>query len=86
MGEDHGWIYRGWDKGGGTTQMSGWIRLQLFWTMLSRCQRLCGAHVADARIHGACRTREPLPYTCVRMVSCQAMRCGNFTVSQVLES
>jgi hypothetical protein len=30
----------------------------------------CGAHVADARIRGAWRTREPLPYTCVRMVSC----------------
>jgi hypothetical protein len=62
----------------GTTQMSGWTRPQLFWTMLSRCQRLYDAHVADARIRDAWRIRQPLPYTCVRMVSCQAMRCGKF--------
>jgi hypothetical protein len=70
----------------GTTQMSGWIRPQLFWTVLSRCQRLCNAYVADARIQGAWRTRQPLPYICVRMVSCHPMRRENFTASQVLES
>jgi hypothetical protein len=80
-------MYSDWDKGGGgTTQMSGWTRPQLFWTVLSCCQRLCGAHVANARIQGVWRTRQPLSYTCVRMDSCEAMRCGNFTVSQVLES
>jgi hypothetical protein len=35
--------------------MNGWTRPQLFWTMLSHCQRMCGAHVADARIRGAWR-------------------------------
>jgi hypothetical protein len=63
--------------------MSGWIRPQLFWIVLSHCQRLCSAHVADARIQGAWRIRQPLSYTCVRIVSCKAMRCGNFMVSQV---
>jgi hypothetical protein len=72
--------------GGKTTWMSGWIMPQLFWTMLSHGHRLCGAHVAYARIRGAWRTREPLTYTCVRMVLCQATRCGHFTVSEVLES
>jgi hypothetical protein len=66
--------------------MSGWTRPRIFWTVLSCCQRLCSAHVADARIRGAWRTREPLPYTCVRMVSCQAMKCVHFTVSQVPKS
>jgi hypothetical protein len=33
-----------------TTQMSGWIRSQLFWTMLSRGHRFCGAHVVYVRI------------------------------------
>jgi hypothetical protein len=69
-----------------TTQMSGWTRPQLFWTVLSHGQRLCGAHVADARIRGAWKTREPLSYICVIMVSCQDMRCEHFTVNQVLES
>jgi hypothetical protein len=70
----------------GTTQMNGWTRPQLFWIVVSRCQRLCGAHVADDRIQGAWRIKQSLPYTCVRMVSCQAMRYGNFTTSHVLES
>jgi hypothetical protein len=55
--------------------MSGWTRPQLFWIVLSRDQRLCGDHVANARIQGAWRTIQPLPYT-----------CGNFMVRQVLES
>jgi hypothetical protein len=29
-----------------TTRMGGWTRSQLFWTMLYRGYRLCGAHVA----------------------------------------
>jgi hypothetical protein len=49
MAEDHSWMYSGWDKGE-TTRMSGWTRPQLFWTVLSHGQRLCGAHVAYARI------------------------------------
>jgi hypothetical protein len=85
MAEDRTWMYSGWDKGE-TTRMSGWIRAQLFWTVLSHGQRLCYAHVVDAKIRGAWRTGEPLPYTCVRMVSCQAMRCGHFTASHVQES
>jgi hypothetical protein len=64
--------------------MSGWRRAQLFWTVFSRYQRLCSAHVADAKIRDAWRTRQPLPYTCVRIVSCQAMRCENFMASEVL--
>jgi hypothetical protein len=47
---------------GKTTRMSGWTRLQLFWTVLSHGHRLCGAHVAGARIRGAWRTTGPLPY------------------------
>jgi hypothetical protein len=66
--------------------MSGWTGPQLFWTVLSHCQRLCGAYVADARIQGAWRSRQLLSYTCLRMVLCHAMRCENFTMSQVLES
>jgi hypothetical protein len=46
--------------------------------VLSHEHRLCGAHVAGARIRGACRTRVLLPYTCVRMILCQATRCGHF--------
>jgi hypothetical protein len=66
--------------------MSGWTSPHIFCAMLSHYQRLCSAHVVDARIQGAWRTRQPLPYTCVRMFSCQTMRCENFTVSQILES
>jgi hypothetical protein len=66
---------------GETAWMSGWTRPQLFWIVLSRGHRLCGAHVAYARIQGAGRTRKPLPYTCLRIVSCQTMRCGHFTTS-----
>jgi hypothetical protein len=85
MGEDRSWMYSGWDKGENYTYK--WMdKATIFWTVLSHCQRLCCAHVADARIRGAWRTRQPMPYTCVRMVSCQAMRYGNFTASQVLES
>jgi hypothetical protein len=85
MAEDHSWMYSGWDKGG-TTWMSGWTRPQFFWTILSCEHRLCSAHVEGARIQDAWRTRGPLPYTCVRVVLCQAMRRGHFTASQVLES
>jgi hypothetical protein len=61
MADDHSWIYSGWDKGK-TTQMSGWTRPHHFWTVLSRRHRLCGAHVAYARIWGAWRTSGPLSY------------------------
>jgi hypothetical protein len=71
---------------GETTRMSGWTRPQLFWTVLFCGHRLCGGHVAYDRIHGAWRIRGPLPYTCIRMVSYRAMRCGYFMSSQVLES
>jgi hypothetical protein len=57
-----------------------------FWTVLFRCQRLYSAHVADAKIRGAWRIREPLSYSCVRMVSCYAMMRENFMMSRVLES
>jgi hypothetical protein len=56
--------------------MSGWIGPQLFWTMLSCGKGLCGAHVEDDKIRGTWRTRELLPNTCVRMILCQATRCG----------
>jgi hypothetical protein len=85
MAEDRGWMYISWDKGE-TIRMSGWTRPQLFWSALSRDQCFCGAHIAYARIRGVWRTIEPLPYTCVRMVSCQAMRFGHFMASQVPES
>jgi hypothetical protein len=65
--------------------MSGWTRPHLFWTVLSHGQRLCSANVADARIRGAWRTREPFLYTCVRILLCKAMRCGLIIMSQVLE-
>jgi hypothetical protein len=65
--------------------MNGWTRTQYFWTVLSDGHRLCGVHVDYAKIRGDWRTRGPLPYTYVRIVSCQTMRCGYFTVSQVLE-
>jgi hypothetical protein len=50
--------------GGETTRMSGWKKPQHFWTVLSHGDRLCGAHVAYARIRGAWRTRGPLPHLC----------------------
>jgi hypothetical protein len=53
------------------THMSRWTRPQHFWMVLSCRHRLCGAHVAYARIRGVWRTRGLLPYTYVRMVSCQ---------------
>jgi hypothetical protein len=69
MAEDRSWMYSGWDKEE-TIRINGWTRPQHFWTVLSHGHILCGAHVADARIRGAWRTRGPLPYTCVRMVLC----------------
>jgi hypothetical protein len=81
MAEDRSWMYSGWDKGGGDYTDEWMDMITSFLTMLSCCQRLC-----DARIRGAWRTRQPLPYICVRMVLCHAMRCGNCTVSQVLKS
>jgi hypothetical protein len=52
MAEDRNWMYYDWDKGE-ITQISGWTRPQLFWTMLSRGHRLYVAHVAYVRIQGA---------------------------------
>jgi hypothetical protein len=54
----------------GTIQMSGWTNkattfLDCAFSRL-KIVRCPGAHVADARIRGAWRTREPLPYICVR--------------------
>jgi hypothetical protein len=67
--------------------MSGWTRPPLFLDRaFSLSKIVCSAHIADARIRGARRTRQQLSYTCVRMISCQAMRCGNFMASQVLKS
>jgi hypothetical protein len=56
MAENRSWMYNGWDKGE-STQMSGWTRPQLFWTVLSCGHRLCGAHVAGVRIRSAWKTR-----------------------------
>jgi hypothetical protein len=83
MAEDHSWMYSGWDKEENYTdeQMHkatsfldcAFSRSKILRCPCSRCQNL---RCLD----------DKLPYTCVRMVSCQAMTCGHFTVSQILES
>jgi hypothetical protein len=85
MGEDHGGMYSGWDKEGNytdewmdktTTFLDRAFSLsKIVWCPCRRCQNL---RCLD------CWTRQPLWYTYVRIASCQAMRCENFTVSQVL--
>jgi hypothetical protein len=57
MGEDRSWMCSGWDKEVNYTDE--WMdKTTSFFTVVSQCQRLCGARVEDARIPSAWRTRQ----------------------------